>query len=375
MNKKDLKAVLLASALGSAAFVAPVMAEENSQDPVDVNDQTTQTVPADESTVNDQTTNTESTETNTVKDGWSDDGYYYENGQMVVSQFKTIDGKTYYFQGDGSLCRDGVYWLDSDLYYFDVNGVMQTDFAYSQKYFGADGKAVKNQWVQFGDKWRYYDDGGNYLSGDYNYINGQKYAFDDDGYSLSGWQESYGDWYYLSDKGMYLSDQWVDGGQYYVGSDGRMLTNTWIDDSNYVGADGKKTVNAWEQVNGKWKYKLGDGTYVTNRLILDQGKYYAVDSDGYMVVDNTVYVSNYYAVGDGVYGTVRAGKDGVLVKGWYTNSSKTTYYFGDNYFAYGTGLFTIEGKQYYFQYDLLLYSLIVLHYDQQSLSSLMVKQL
>ena len=356
MNKKDLKAVLLASALGSAAFVAPVMAEENSQDPVDVNDQTTQTVPADESTVNDQTTNTESTETNTVKDGWSDDGYYYENGQMVVSQFKTIDGKTYYFQGAGSLCRDGVYWLDSDLYYFDVNGVMQTDFAYSQKYFGADGKAVKNQWVQFGDKWRYYDDGGNYLSGDYNYINGQKYAFDDDGYSLSGWQESYGDWYYLSDKGMYLSDQWVDGGQYYVGSDGRMLTNTWIDDSNYVGADGKKTVNAWEQVNGKWKYKLGDGTYVTNRLILDQGKYYAVDSDGYMVVDNTVYVSNYYAVGDGVYGTVRAGKDGVLVKGWYTNSSKTTYYFGDNYFAYGTGLFTIEGKQYYFQYERLVKS-------------------
>ena len=355
MNKKDLKAALLASALGGAAFVAPVMAEENSQDPVDVNDQTTQTVPADESTVNDQTTNTESTETNTVKDGWSDDGYY-ENGQMVVSQFKTIDGKTYYFQGDGSLCRDGVYWLDSDLYYFDVNGVMQTDFAYSQKYFGADGKAVKNQWVQFGDKWRYYDDGGSYLSGDYNYINGQKYAFDDDGYSLSGWQESYGDWYYLSDKGMYLSDQWVDGGQYYVGSDGRMLTNTWIDNSNYVGADGKKTVNAWEQVNGKWKYKLGDGTYVTNRLILDQGKYYAVDSDGYMVVDNTVYVSNYYAVGDGVYGTVRAGKDGVLVKGWYTNSSKTTYYFGDNYFAYGTGLYTIEGKQYYFQYERLVKS-------------------
>ena len=58
MNKKDLKAVLLASALGSVAFVAPVMAEENSQDPVDVNDQTTQTVTADESTVNNQTTQT-----------------------------------------------------------------------------------------------------------------------------------------------------------------------------------------------------------------------------------------------------------------------------------------------------------------------------
>lgn len=145
MNKKDLKAVLLASALGSAAFVVPVMAEENSQDPVDVNDQTTQTVPADESTVNEQTTNTESAETNSVADGWSDDGHYYENGQMVVSQFKTIDGKTYYFQGDGSLCRDGIYTVNSDQYYFDVNGVMQTNFEYNRKYFGADGKAVSNQ--------------------------------------------------------------------------------------------------------------------------------------------------------------------------------------------------------------------------------------
>ena len=358
MNKKDLKAALLASALGGAAFVAPVMAEENSQDPVDVNDQTTQTVTADESTVNDQTTNTESAETNTVKDGWGDDGYYYENGQMVVSQFKTIDGKTYYFQGDGSLCRDGVFDLDSNQYYFDANGVMQTNFEYHHRYFGDDGKAVTNQWVQFGDKWRYYNDDGAYYVGYFYFIDDddELYAFDEDGYAFTGWHDLYDSWYYFSEKGMRLKNQWVDGDQYYVDSNGVMLTNTWIDNSNYVGADGKKTVNAWEQVNGKWKYKLGDGTYVTNRLILDQGKYYAVDSDGYMVVDNTVYVSNYYAVGDGVYGTVRAGKDGVLVKGWYTNSSKTTYYFGDNYFAYGTGLYTIEGKQYYFQYESLVKS-------------------
>lgn len=62
MNKKDLKAVLFAYILGSATFVAPVMADENS-----------------------------------VTDGWSDDGYYHENGQKLVSQFKTFDGKTYYF--------------------------------------------------------------------------------------------------------------------------------------------------------------------------------------------------------------------------------------------------------------------------------------
>ena len=353
MNKKDLKAVLLASALGSAAFVAPVMAEENSQDPVDVNDQTTQTVPADESSVNDQTTQTEPAETNKVTDGWSDDGYYYENGQKVVSQFKTIDGKTYYFQGSGSLCRGGMYSIDSDRYYFDENGVMQTNFAYDTMYFGEDGKQVYDQWVQFGDKWRYYSYWGSYYTGYFCDIDGEDYAFDDDGYALTGWQNFWDTWYYLSDKGMRLKNQWVDGDQYYVNEYGFMVTNTWIDDANYVGADGKKTVNTWVQVNGKWKYKLGDGTYATQRLIFDKDKCYALDSDGYMVTDNTVYVNNYNAVGDGVSGTVHAGKDGVLVKGWYTNSTNTTYYFGDNYLAYGTGLYTIEGKQYYFQYESL----------------------
>lgn len=356
MNKKDLKAVLLASALGGAAFVAPVMAEENSQDPVDVNDQTTQTVPADESTVNEQTTNTESAETNSVADGWSDDGYYYENGQMVVSQFKTIEGKTYYFKWDGSFYKDGAYYIGSDQYYFDVNGVMQTNFEYENKYFGEDGKAVSMQWVQFGNKWRYYGADTTYCTGQFVYMNDEFYAFDDDGFALSGWQKIGDYWYYLTEKGLSLTNQWVDGDMYYVDADGKMVTNRWIDNSSYVGADGKKTVNTWEQVNGKYKYKLGDGTYATQRLILDKGKYYAVDYDGYMVTDGTAYVSNYYAVGDGVYGTVHAGKDGALVKGWYTNSTNITYYFGDNYFAYGTGLYTIEGKQYYFQYESLVKS-------------------
>ena len=39
MNKKDLKAVFLASALCGVAAVAPVMADEVEQDPVDIQDQ------------------------------------------------------------------------------------------------------------------------------------------------------------------------------------------------------------------------------------------------------------------------------------------------------------------------------------------------
>lgn len=349
MNKKDLKAVLLASALGSAAFVAPVMAEENSQDPVDVNDQTTQTVDAE-----DQTTNTELADENKVTDGWSDDGYYYENGQKVVSQFKTIDGKTYYFKWDGSFYKDGAYYISSDQYYFDVNGVMQTNFEYENKYFGEDGKAVSMQWVQFGNKWRYYGADTTYCTRQFVYMNDEFYAFDDDGFALSGWQKIGDYWYYLTEKGLSLTNQWVDGDMYYVDADGKMVTNRWIDDSNYVGADGKKTVNTLEQVDGKYKYKLGDGTYVKQRMVLINGQYYAFGYDGYMVTDNTAYIDNYNLV-NSVYGTVYAGKDGVLVKGWYTGLNHK-YYFGDDYFAYDNGLYTIDGKTYYFQYDYLVES-------------------
>ena len=113
MNKKDLKAVLLASALCGAAAVVPVMADEVEQDPVDVQDQVLDTSNDGNAITNDSgvventeasgdaTENLESdpvvnegsdfseTETTTVvsqdesqKDGWTDSNQrYYENGE------------------------------------------------------------------------------------------------------------------------------------------------------------------------------------------------------------------------------------------------------------------------------------------------------
>lgn len=347
MNKKDLKAVLLASALGGAAFVAPVMAEENSQDPVDVNDQTTQTVPEDESTVNEQTTNTESAETNTVKDGWSDDGYYYENGQKVVSQFKTIDGKTYYFRWDGSRFHDEEFYLDDAFYYFDENGVMQTNFAHDSFYFGEDGKQVYNQWVQFGDKWRYYGKNGIYLTGFNNDIDGQKYAFDDEGYAYnSGWLELYEDWYYFSDKGMYYTNQWVDGDQYFVDEYGRMVTNKWIDNASYVGSDGKKTVNSWDDSDDVGlRYKLGDDdVYAHDVMVLIDGKLYYFDIEDYLVVSsNFVYKGVAYTADENGVATLLCGPDESkwfqIGNGWYYAKNgkvlrDTLENFGGKYYAF-----------------------------------------
>ena len=123
MNKKDLKAVLLASALCGAAAVVPVMADEVEQDPVDVQDQVLETSNDGNAITNDSEVveNTEAsgdvtknlgsdsvvnegsesvvnegsdfskTETTTVvsqddsqKDGWDEyNQQYYENGELV----------------------------------------------------------------------------------------------------------------------------------------------------------------------------------------------------------------------------------------------------------------------------------------------------
>ena len=156
MNKKDLKAVLLASALCGAAAVVPVMADEVEQDPVDVQDQVLDTsndgnVITNDSEVventeasGDVTENLESnpavnegsdfseTETTTVvsqdesqKDGWDvNNQQYYENGELVKNQFKEIDGNTYYFNEYGYK-QTGYLYQGNDCYYFDSNGVMK----------------------------------------------------------------------------------------------------------------------------------------------------------------------------------------------------------------------------------------------------------
>lgn len=75
MNKKDFSAVILASILGGAAFVVPVLAEETT---ADSQEQTTETTAVEDTNV---TLNEE---------------------EVVKNVFQEIDGYTYYFDNDGN---------------------------------------------------------------------------------------------------------------------------------------------------------------------------------------------------------------------------------------------------------------------------------
>lgn len=362
MNKKDLKAILLASALSGAAFTIPVIAEETAVDPVDVQDQTTETVDNTEVVDSKQEISQEDTNTNEdisqdesvlpveTLNGWSQDGnFYYENNEKVINDFRTIDGKTYYFNEMGYKTY-GIVWIQDDYYSFDDNGVMETNIEKNDYYFGNDGKALRNTWKQFPNgKYRYYDNSCIYYRGYNDFseyeIDGKYYAFDSDGYMITGWKQNYGSWYYYKKDGSKANNEWVDD-TYYVNEYGVMCTNQWVNDFTYVGNDGKKTKNTWEYKSGIWKYKLGNDAYAKSILLNIDRKYYAFDYTGAMVVNGVEHVNLPGASWNG--GFVYA-KNGTLQKGWYKNEFDEYQYFGDDYFAYEYGLSEIGGKQYYFE--------------------------
>lgn len=467
MNKKDLKAVLLASALCGAAAVVPVMADEVEQDPVDVQDQVLDTSNDGNAITNDSEVveNTEAsedvtenlgsdsvvnegsdfskTETTTVvsqddsqKDGWDEyNQQYYENGELIKNQFKEIDGNTYYFDeygykqtgylDQGNDCyyfdsngvmqkkyfdgdkyfgdegnaiknqwqnvdgygwmyfsdsghhysgwtdengneNDSTYMIDGEYYLFDVRGVMQTNKESGNRYYGEDGKAVRNKWIQSSGGYRYYSYNCNYYCGWTNSdgteyfnlveIDGKNYAFDSKGYMKTGWVYQWDTWYYFNADGSRASNQWVDD-TYYMDANGSIITNRWIDDSNYVGSDGKKTTNTWESVSNGWKYRLGDSGYASQRLCLIDGQYYAFKYDGMMAQNEIAYVSNDSYSGESKYGSVYADANGHLIKGWYKTDYDQWYYFGDDYLSFHDGFITIGGNTYYFRSDVMQTSL------------------
>lgn len=76
--------------------------------------------------------------------------------------------------------------------------------------YGLHGTLVKNQWLVIGGRW---------------------YAFDGEGFMVTGWFLSEGGWYYLNPKdGAMLANQWitVDGKSYYLCETGIMATSCYI---------------------------------------------------------------------------------------------------------------------------------------------------
>lgn len=278
--------------------------------------------------------------------GWDGSGwtYTFHDNTGYTWEMKTglrkIDGKPYAFK-DGHLITGGwaqlygsnSYWVYADAdgelatgwqtiggvtYYFYASGRMAADTTIDGKYYVDANGAYQGQgeWKKDGDRWWYayanpkkYSDY-NEATGEYTYrnypknttavIDGISYAFDENGYMMTGWihdvyNNGDGDWFYADASGK-LAAGWkqIDGTWYYFSPYfGYMYTYCKVDE--YVlGGDGTivETLPGWKQDANGWWYELENGERVVGEYCIDK-EMYCFGKDGYMLtgwVDlNTFY--------------------------------------------------------------------------------------
>ena len=331
--------------------------------------------------------------------GWYEEygyKYYYDDNGELLKGLQEIDGNTYYFYSyDGHMAYSS--WYDEDT--ITDNGLIVT--VNKSGIVTNHANIVAGDWTHYGDKWYYYDADMNPYIG-VKTINGVKYYFEWEGrlatrtyegiwvitfdrqliaYNQNGvvtdqqdivgnkWIKVNNKWYYF-DKNLnpYQGVQKVDGVEYFFWSDGQLATYDYdgistATSNNYLVSYNKNGIviekvkiegNKWIKFNNNWYYydqdlypyqgihTIGDATYyfLSNGQLATSGfegnittvregnKYYAYDYTG-KVVEQVEIVGNKWIEFNG-------GK-------YYFDSELTPY----------SGIQTIDGVEYYFNYGQL----------------------
>lgn len=179
----------------------------------------------------------------------SDDAKAYKSGDEINinDDFTTIYIRTYksedkfkdlYFDGEVTTCAE-TYKI-----------IVKKEEASSEDYSGtvttaenivlpkinitetAEVVQYKNQWVQKGNYWLYYNENGDALRDAWyqNKNTGKYYYMQTNGYMTTGWRFIDGDWYYFDQSGE-MKTGWVqstDGAWYYLMDSGKMARSTSV---------------------------------------------------------------------------------------------------------------------------------------------------
>ena len=298
--------------------------------------------------------------TGALETGWiknSDGGYYFANssGALIKDKWMQLSNTWYYFKD--KLMATGLIQIDGKNQLFNNNGA----------WIGEWENNSSTGWKQSGSDW-YYVEKGNIVVNTIKSIGNALYYFDEYGKMLAN-QRYNG--YYLTSSGAALQSKWLQDatGQWtYFGSDGKNIINGWkqIGASKYYFCNGAAVMNntvidgvlyyfnsdgiylekseilsnGWKLINGDYYY-FENGDMVRNRLMVINGRKYAFDGAGRMIIEG-FYQEN---INSDLYYFNKYGE--VASNGWQNNN---TIYVGVDGKVL-KGLQTINGKQYYFSYD------------------------
>lgn len=170
----------------------------------------------------------------------------------------------------------------------------------------ATGQYVKNNWIQNGNGYYFFDANGYIVTG-WCLINGKYYYFNNDGLMQTGFVETNGKQYYLNRETGEMVTGWIqtynDGllDYYYFNSDGSMQVGwSQINNKWYYFKEGKALIDTWAQINSIWYHFNIQGVMETG-WITQNGKMYHLNVT-----------------------------DGSLTKGWVQDAMGNQYYCSEN---------------------------------------------
>ena len=260
--------------------------------------------------------------------------YFNETGKMVLPDIENgekkiveKDGKLY-LMIDKSFAPEGLYELDGEYYYALVDGILAVN---KEVYvttelldgtgwyrFSADGKLIKNGFVECDGKTFYFVDG--IRAKGFTKIGNDYYIFN----ATSGMM--------YKDANMWVGDNpyGIEGGMYYFNETGKMvLPDIENGEKKIVEKDGKL-------------YLMIDKSFAPEGLYELDGDYYYVQANREVATDMAFYL--YDSELKGGVGWYRFGSDGKLITDGFVECDGKTFYFVDGIRAKG---FTKIGNDYY----------------------------
>lgn len=304
--------------------------------------------------------------------------YYFNSDNSLENGWKIIDGKTYYFNKYDGRSRGCVRVYDDlnhekyKVYFFNEDGVLITEpgiHTYHETWGGERKICINNKgevqsgWQTIDGKTYYFDEHNGMAKGVSCISNGDNYevyVFNEDGSLVTGngWKEIDGKWYYFNNNNS-LANGWktINGKTYYFSSH-MSIGPTLIQgnrpeklDLYYFGEDGE-LINrkGWAKLNDDWFYFNDDSSLKTKWQTIGGKTYYFNETTGAMATgqrrinyDGEIYCFT---------------SDGSLLKGkgWFSkydeyNNYKKVWCYIDENGVLKTGYQTINGKDYYFDYD------------------------
>lgn len=298
-----------------------------------------------------------------------------ESGKLYTGWIQlTSDWRLYYDPSDNGAAAIGIHKIDGKVYYFDGNGIMQrsvTPIIDGKKYLITGDGTAYTGWIQLTAEWRlyydpadngaaavgirgidgktyYFDENGIMLKSVAPTVNGKKYLITEDGSAYTGWIQLTIDWrlYYdpMDNGAAAVGIHKIDGKVYYFDENGIMQRSVSpiIDGKKYLITENGNAYTGWIQLNASWRlyYDPDDNGAAAVGFREIGGKTYYFDSNGVMQTQGSFEVSGkkYLAM-----------QDGSLYMGWIQlNANWRLYYDPEDNGAAATGLKSIKDKTYYF---------------------------